>query len=545
MFTWTSSIFQNLPTNPSGNNRFAKKEDKERLYEQLFGPYQPTKQYEIHFINSITTEQELKNLYDVIKSATDFIFDTEADIRSRRPALIQVLIVKEDPTPFPLLLIETCFLPDQSSTRFIEIQKLFNCLFRPDTNLYSWGPLDDELSRFQTYQLFSLPICSQVFDVQDIFHGWFNDYLNIKAEDDNNDNTTINQDTLILNAPAIDPELFLPPLIMNRLKFINKQKWSLQDAIAYIFYQYLSKRDTLRAWSIGLDQRLSSRNRNYSFKYRQRLIKYAAYDCMSLMDIVLFMYNTYSINSAINDSTIKSLGEYFFYLNTKFASLFKSRQKIELFFDSDSDSDESMIVHELDERHQVPVEVQANEQDFDIIPQPGECETNEQIYDINQRTISLVYNVNPNPQTSEQSYDIHQQQQEVAYSVLNEQYLINHQLSDNYQSSAELHPAQVPDHSNIIPACSIKQKSKVKRSTSARKQRNQKTSRRHRKNRYNYEIIRPFNTTVTNAKRLLRLYAVPYVNVNPVQSTLYIGMKNQEFQDYFDKLLPMDLFNEL
>jgi hypothetical protein len=76
----------------------------------------------------------------------------------------------------------------------------------------------------------------------------------------------------------------------------------------------------------------------------------------------------------------------------------------------------------------------------------------------------------------------------------------------------------------------------------AQKGRNQKSSLRHRRNRYNFELIRPVNTTISNVKKILRTYAVPYLNVNIVQSTLYIGLKSQDYQDYFGKLLPMDLF---
>ncbi|CAF1338141.1 unnamed protein product, partial [Rotaria sordida] len=87
----------------------------------------------------------------------------------------------------------------------------------------------------------------------------------------------------------------------------------------------------------------------------------------------------------------------------------------------------------------------------------------------------------------------------------------------------------------------IKSKFK-KRSTAARKRRNIKSSHRHRRNRYKFEIIRPVNTTITNVKKILRSYAVPYLNVNIVQSTLYIDLKSKDFQGYFERLLPMDLF---
>ncbi|CAF4814070.1 unnamed protein product, partial [Rotaria sp. Silwood2] len=94
----------------------------------------------------------------------------------------------------------------------------------------------------------------------------------------------------------------------------------------------------------------------------------------------------------------------------------------------------------------------------------------------------------------------------------------------------------------VISSSLNKTKSKSTRSESARKRRNQKSSIRHRKNRYTFEITRPVNTTITNVKKILRSYAVPYINVNIVQSTLYMGLTSQDFKDYFNQLLPMDIF---
>ncbi|CAF2738387.1 unnamed protein product [Rotaria sp. Silwood2] len=97
----------------------------------------------------------------------------------------------------------------------------------------------------------------------------------LTGKSDDNATMTDYDDSILIDAPQLDPELFLPPAMINHLKVVNKPLWSLKDVVAYIFYQYLSKRETLRSWSIGLDKRLPSRDKNYSSTYRQRLIKYA------------------------------------------------------------------------------------------------------------------------------------------------------------------------------------------------------------------------------------------------------------------------------
>ncbi len=65
-----------------------------------------------------------------------------------------------------------------------------------------------------------------------------------------------NNGSIILNALSISPELFLPVHMMNHLKLVTNQLWSLQNALAYLFYQYLSKLETLQTWTIRLDMRI-------------------------------------------------------------------------------------------------------------------------------------------------------------------------------------------------------------------------------------------------------------------------------------------------
>lgn len=76
---------------------------------------------------------------------------------------------------------------------------------------------------------------------------------------------------------------------MNREKHHCNERWSLQYAILYTFGKYLSKKETLRPWSIGLDQKLSRRDQSYSLHYCKKLIHYACSDCVSVAHLNLFM----------------------------------------------------------------------------------------------------------------------------------------------------------------------------------------------------------------------------------------------------------------
>ncbi|CAF3395880.1 unnamed protein product [Rotaria sp. Silwood2] len=460
----SSSNIQRTSANPSAADRNIRKDEKECRYEQLLPPYYPCKSHVIHFINSATTEEELKILCNVIQCTTDFIFDTESDIHSHTPAHIQILLVQQHSEYFLILLIETTHLPDISSSRFREIQNLFYHLFRSGTNLYSWGSFKDELTQFEIYQLYSLSIPSRIFDIQRLFTRWFDEYIHIKSDDKNN-NTINYDDSIFIHAPALDPELFLPPAMMNHLKVMNNKLWSLQDAIAYLFYKYLSKRDTLRSWPIGLDKRLSSRNKNYSFNYRRRLIQYASYDCLSLMEIILFIHENYLSHLHDNDSHIQSLGEYFFYLTTKFSpspssfQLVNNSQMYELLFDDESD--ESMTGDELYERHQISSEAQTDEQNLNIFLPPVEPQPSEQIDQIQQEINCYMSNdqcLRIDPQSNNYEYDID---------------INSSEESNHYHQELERNYHAQTNNFDVISSALNKTKRKRTRSESARKRRRQ------------------------------------------------------------------------
>ncbi|CAF3443801.1 unnamed protein product [Rotaria socialis] len=60
--------------------------------------------------------------------------------------------------------------------------------------------------------------------------------------------------------------------------------------------------------------------------------------------------------------------------------------------------------------------------------------------------------------------------------------------------------------------------------------RNQRQNRKHRANRYGYEIIRKIyhKFTITDIKKILIFMDIPYVNINVVGSTLFLGVNPSE-----------------
>ncbi|CAF0784718.1 unnamed protein product [Adineta ricciae] len=103
--------------------------------------------------------------------------------------------------------------------------------------------------------------------------------------------------------------------------------------------------------------------------------------------------------------------------------------------------------------------------------------------------------------------------------------------------------SQLTDHCHLDGAITRKKRQrKSRRSTKARKRRNQKTSFRHRRNRYQFVIQRESNLDVTTVKNILRHLQIKPTNVNPVHSIMFIGIKSHREQQYYEQLLPSDIF---
>ncbi|CAF3424415.1 unnamed protein product, partial [Rotaria sp. Silwood2] len=459
-------------------NRQINKQEKENLYQSLFPPYVHLHQHSIFFINNLITLDEINHLIQFASTTVHFIFDTESDKYTNAPAIIQIYFMNDINVESPMLLIEIKFIESLSSAHRQQLQQLFNTIFRYDSHIYTWGLLLSELFPFLEYGLFTYPILSYIHNAQIRFASWFNNWLNATTlhADDSSDGPP---DSIILHAPSIDASLFLPAQFMNNKKLSLNELWSLQDSIAYVFSQYLSKQYTLRKWSVGLDARLPNRDPQFSSSYRHKLVNYAVYDCLSMAQLLLFISQS---NISSNTTCIKyfndpPLGEYKLILDISDPpSLFQVH----------STNDSSIIISDDDEL----INQDEVHNDVEIIDDI-ECNNNIEI------------------------------------------------ISDDDDGDLVMTGHDINDRHQTLP--SSKEKFH-KRSTAARKRRNAKSSLRHRKNRYNFVIARSIYTNIKNVKKLLRSWHIKYTNVNTIRSTLYIGIKNQGDKQLFEQLIPDGVF---
>lgn len=198
----------------------------------------------IILVNRFTDTLLLHTIIHAAQNCTYFSVDTESDLHTQRPALIQVELIDKDLSL--VILVEVCQLPsDERSLMFWLIRAIFNFILQSGKMIYAWGNATAELEKFLRYGLFTAEQLSQPksINVEENFRHWYRKHFG--------------------SAPS------------------HGNTWALLAAIANLFHERLDKRETLNQWSRGLD-RLS---RDACFNKVQRMISYAANDCLAVTKI--------------------------------------------------------------------------------------------------------------------------------------------------------------------------------------------------------------------------------------------------------------------
>ena len=220
---------------------------KQLRQQELFDktPFQSLNHYEIYTINRYTDTSVMFHLLSIVQQTQYFTIDTESDLFTNRPSLIQIEIINADVSR--VLLIETCHLPlDRLSLQFWYIRSLFKCIFRSSNTIFTWSNGKKELNEFISYGLFNHELIdmSKMEDIQQLFKSWFDQ--------------------------------------SDRIDSLCRPKWGLQSAIVELFDEYLDKNETLNQWSRGLSRR--PRNLAEEFKI-QSMIQYASNDCLAVTKV--------------------------------------------------------------------------------------------------------------------------------------------------------------------------------------------------------------------------------------------------------------------
>lgn len=256
--------------------------------------FQPLKPYKIYFVNHMTPLMVIFSLLDLARTIKAYTIDTEGDIHTNRQTLIQIEFIDDtNEQESVVLLVEMAHLPHPTTRRFYFIQKLFAVILNSSNLIYTWDNVQKELQRFLHYEVFNMELIQSMnmVDIQGKFKTWYNRQF------------PHDFDCFVGRIIGDDPSCDCK----HRPYKHTNDKWSLQMAIAKIFHEYLDKTCRKSTWSIGLDERLDplfqhasyqQRRQNRSFQYRQhrrdKLSKYAVYDCLSVTKIVMLVKNDWT-----------------------------------------------------------------------------------------------------------------------------------------------------------------------------------------------------------------------------------------------------------
>ena len=202
----------------------------------------PLTDFITHVVNRFTNARMLHRLIELAKQTRYFSVDTESDVFTNRPALIQVEFIHQ--TGSIVVLIETCHLPaNRQSLCFWLIRSLMKFILHPSNVIYAWGNATKKLLRFLPYGLFADEAIRELnaIDIQTNFKLWYDQSDRSQPDD--------------------------------------RLQWGLQAAIADTFDEFLDKKQTSNVWSRGLYH--PRRQHPYNSKI-QSMINYAANDCLAV-----------------------------------------------------------------------------------------------------------------------------------------------------------------------------------------------------------------------------------------------------------------------
>ncbi|CAF2056870.1 unnamed protein product [Rotaria magnacalcarata] len=210
-------------------------------------PFTPLNDSHIVLVNKATDTNILHELVHIAQSTKYFTIDTESDLFTNCPALIQIEFIDQEFSS-TIILVETCHLPiDKKSLKFWLIQSIFKYIFTERKTIFCWGCPIDELGKFLIYDLYKQEVLCKprMIDIQDEFKAWHFKQVGFYQTG-------------------------------------HHHPWGLQNAIYKMYNEFLDKSQQLNTWSQGLYRR------PYHPKVKS-MIDYAAYDCLSVTKLAVTM----------------------------------------------------------------------------------------------------------------------------------------------------------------------------------------------------------------------------------------------------------------
>ncbi|CAF3720493.1 unnamed protein product [Rotaria sordida] len=211
--------------------------------------FTPRNNYEIYLVNRFTVHNLLHHIIYLAQTTHHITVDTESDLFTNRPALIQIEFIQEKLST--IILVETFHLPiDEQSLEFWLIRSIFKYILQPNKTIYCWGDAEEEFKKFLIYRLYTDDILKVPYmvNIQDKFKRWHR------------------------------IEIGYYETGMN--------KWGLQMAIYVIYNEFLDKTQRLNIWSRGLHRRNNKEDDDKILS----MIYYATNDCLSVTKLAVTIH---------------------------------------------------------------------------------------------------------------------------------------------------------------------------------------------------------------------------------------------------------------
>ena len=235
----------------------------------------------------------MNRLTEKVKETKVFSIDTESEVRGgeEQGALIQIECI-HSLQQSTVILIETCYLPEEQWDLFLKMKELWSIIMKNTNKILTWGEQDSEMKNFKSFGLFEMNFPKDSANVQQLFQRWHNgDKMHPKTGGSHTpgEHEGWEQRT---SSEACD--------CGHHTHWNPNTTWSLQDAIASMFGQFLNKAETVNKWGCGLDfdlgtwkDRLFSRKR-YNLEEeqhkREQMRDYAVKDCTAVTKLYFSMY---------------------------------------------------------------------------------------------------------------------------------------------------------------------------------------------------------------------------------------------------------------
>ncbi|CAF1429868.1 unnamed protein product [Rotaria sordida] len=207
----------------------SQQEQQHKFTVMITRPFQPLKPYRICPIHHLSCVNDILNLITQANRTMVFSIDTKTSFELRRVTFIKIELIQTGQPESFVLVFEVLFLPYQNTQLFSMIQALLKLIFVPSKKFFTWDNKtknDLQVLVFNKYLSKKTLDDIHIIELQQPFKQWYN--RTFKHAENCSVPSFFKDDTLYCICPY------------RPYKNIN-DKWSLDNAIKYVFNEFLGQ----------------------------------------------------------------------------------------------------------------------------------------------------------------------------------------------------------------------------------------------------------------------------------------------------------------